>query len=162
SSFPHHNTEIGFGHSSFARLAAVMVRTPPRAPAPEALVRHSERWSGRFHRIRAAGGDWATRTAKRILRRALFPLAHGKWVYCESALEVTTEMAIDHYIAKTVNAALAFEWTNLLPACRKCNGAKAEMDHGGAVFKPDSEDPEPFFWIHPDTGKLEPHPSLDL
>ena len=29
-------------------------------------------------------------------------------------------------------------------------------------MKPDSEDPEPFFWIHPDTGKLEAHPSLDL
>jgi len=32
---------------------------------------------------------------------------------------------------------------------------------GGALLKPDIEDPEPFFWIHPDTGKLEPHPSLD-
>jgi len=74
------------------------------------------------------GGDWATQAAKRILRQALSPLTHGKCIYCESALEVTSEATIEHYIAKTVATHLAFEWTNLLPACRKCNGAKAERD----------------------------------
>ena len=29
------------------------------------------------------------------------------------------------------------------------------------MLKPDTEDPEPYFWIHPDTGRLEPHPNLD-
>ena len=70
-------------------------------------------------------------------------------------------MAIEHYTAKSVDANLSFEWSNLLPACRKCNVAKAEHDHAGALLKPDEEDPEPFFWIHPDTGKLDPHPTLD-
>jgi hypothetical protein len=42
-----------------------------------------------------------------------------------------------------------------------CNGSKGEEDHRGALIRPDVEDPEPFFWIHPDTGALEPHPSLD-
>jgi hypothetical protein len=64
-------------------------------------------------------------------------------------------------VAKTVTPALAFEWTNLLPACRLCNNAKGEQDHKGALLKPDAEDPEPYFWIHPDTGKLEPHPQLN-
>jgi uncharacterized protein (TIGR02646 family) len=136
-----------------------MVHTPRRTDAPEQLVRNRDKWTDRFV---AGGGDWATRKAKQILRQALHPLAHGKCVYCESALEVTTELTIDHYFAKSVAAHLTFEWTNLLPACRNCNGAKAEADHAGAVLKPDSEDPEPFFWIHPDTGKLEAHPSLDL
>jgi len=82
-------------------------------------------------------------------------------VYCESALEVTAYLEIDHYVAKTVTPALAFEWTNLLPACRLCNNAKGEQDHNSALLKPDADDPEPYFWIHPDTGKLEPHPKLD-
>ena len=29
------------------------------------------------------------------------------------------------------------------------------------LFKPEVEDPEPYFWLHPDTGRLEPHPTLD-
>ena len=88
-------------------------------------------------------------------------MAHGKCVFCESALEVTTYLEVEHYVAKTVTPDLAFEWTNLLPACRTYNNAKGEHDHQGAVLKPDAEDPEPYFWIHPDTGKLEPHPTLD-
>jgi uncharacterized protein (TIGR02646 family) len=137
-----------------------MVHTSRRGSAPAELVRFRDRWTQRFLNIQP-GGDWATRKAKRILRSALTPLAHGKCIYCESTLQVTSELAIEHYAAKTVATDLVFEWTNLLPACRKCNGAKAECDHGGALLKPDVEDPEPFFWVHPDTGKLEPHPSLD-
>ena len=70
-------------------------------------------------------------------------------------------MEIEHYVAKTVNSDMAFEWSNLLPACGLCNNAKGEHDHKGALLKPDAEDPEPYFWMHPDTGKLEPHPQLD-
>ena len=50
-------------------------------------------------------------------------------MYCESALEVTSYLEIEHYVAKTVTPELAFEWTNLLPACRLCNNAKGEQDH---------------------------------
>ncbi len=82
-------------------------------------------------------------------------------MFCESALELTSYLEIEHYEAKTVSPALAFEWTNLLPACRLCNNAKGEEDHNGTLLKPDAEDPEPYFWIHPDTGRLEPHPSLN-
>jgi uncharacterized protein (TIGR02646 family) len=137
-----------------------MVHTPRTLPPPPQLVKHGGRWTTRFQ----AGpkGDWATSRAKKVLRTALRELAYGKCVFCESALEVTTYLEIEHYIAKTVTPALAFEWTNLLPACRLCNNAKGEHDHKGALLKPDVEDPEPYFWIHPDTGKLEPHPNLNV
>jgi uncharacterized protein (TIGR02646 family) len=140
-----------------------MVHTPRIVPAPPQLIKHGKRWTARFQAGLAAGGqsDWATPQAKRVLRAALRELAYGKCVFCESALEVTTYLEIEHYVAKTVNSDLAFEWTNLLPACRLCNSAKGEQDHQGALLKPDAEDPEPYFWIHPDTGKLEPHPRLD-
>jgi uncharacterized protein (TIGR02646 family) len=140
-----------------------MVHTPRTSPPPAELVTHGKRWTVRYESIASGSstGDWATQSAKKVLAVALRGLAHGKCVYCESALGVTTYLEIEHYVAKTVTPALAFEWTNLLPACRLCNNAKSEQDHKGALLKPDAEDPEPYFWIHPDTGKLEPHPKLD-
>src|SRR5271156_84357 len=141
-----------------------MVRTRARPGAPDQLLKYAARWTARFERIRAGshGGDWATRAAKKTIGVALRGLAHGKCVYCESPLGVTVDLEVDHYVAKTVAPHLAFEWSNLLPACRLCNRPKLDHDHANALLKPDEEDPEPFFWIHPDTGKLEPHPALNV
>jgi uncharacterized protein (TIGR02646 family) len=140
-----------------------MVRTRTRAEPPAHLLRYATQWTTRFQAILngTQRGDWATRSAKKALSLALRELAHGKCAYCESALGVTVDLEVDHYVAKTVDPALAFEWTNLLPSCRLCNRPKLNHDHASSLLKPDIEDPEPFFWIHPDTGKLEPHPSLD-
>jgi len=139
-----------------------MVRTRLRPAAPSHLLRYAQRWTTRFERIRAGTqqGDWATRAAKKTIGLALNGLAHGKCVYCEGTLGVTVDLEVDHYVAKTVNPRVTFEWTNLLPSCRLCNRPKLDHDHANALLKPDEEDPEPFFWIHPDTGKLEPHPNL--
>ncbi len=140
-----------------------MVRTPRNVPEPRELVANRSKWTVRYKRIVAgvAHGDWATRGAKRALSVALYKLAHGKCVFCESPLEVSGDLEVEHYTAKTLNPDLAFVWTNLLPSCRLCNRSKSDLDHGNALLKPDIEDPEPFFWIHPDTGRLEPHPLLD-
>jgi len=139
-----------------------MVHTPRTSPPPAKLVKHGKRWTARFQ---AASGsprrDWATQSAKKLLGAALRGLAHGKCVYCESVLEVTGYLEVEHYISKTRAPHLAFEWTNLLPACQRCNNAKSDQDHKNALLKPDDEDPEPYFWLHPDTGRLEPHPNLD-
>jgi uncharacterized protein (TIGR02646 family) len=140
-----------------------MVQTRARPEAPQKLVRYANRWTGRFENILNGlqGGDWATRIAKKTLADALSGLAHSKCVYCESALGVTVDLEVDHYVAKTVAPRLAFNWTNLLPSCRRCNRPKLNHDHANVLLQPDVEDPEPFFWIHPDTGRLEPHPTLD-
>ena len=140
-----------------------MVRTRARSAAPVQLVAHAARWTRRFEAILngAQRGDWATRGSKKLISLALRELAHGKCVYCESALEVTVDLEVDHYVPKTVDPQLAFEWTNLLPSCRLCNRPKRDHNHANELLKPDDEDPEPFFWVHPDTGRLEPHPNLD-
>ena len=132
-----------------------------RGPAPAGLLAQRAAWTERWKRIRAENQkrDWATGSAKRLLQKELDPLAHGKCAFCESTLGVTTYLEIEHYIAKSVHPEKAFEWDNLLPACRLCNGAKGDADHHGQLLKPDAEDPEPFFWLHPE-GKLEPHPNL--
>jgi hypothetical protein len=69
-------------------------------------------------------------------------------------------MEIEHYHAKTVQQDLVFEWRNLFPACRVCNGTKGERDHGGLLLRLDEEDPEPLLWLDPGTGELQPHPTL--
>ncbi len=139
-----------------------MVKTPRRVSPPSSLGSNRHRWTTRFERIRAGSckGDWATVACKRALSAALYKLAHGKCVFCESALEVSGDLEVEHYVAKTVNPQLAFEWSNLLPACRLCNRSKSNQDHQGVLLKPDEEDPEPFFWLHPGTGELQPHPAL--
>jgi len=134
-----------------------------RPDAPAGLLRRQAAWTDRWRAIRegALQGEWATTSAKKLLREALLPVAHGKCAFCESTLGVTSYPEIEHYAAKTLAPNLCFEWTNLLPACRRCNGAKADQEHRGVLLKPDSEDPEPFFWIDPGSGKLEPHPNLN-
>lgn len=140
-----------------------MVRTPRHHPPPRKLAPSKTKWTQRWREICAGRkkGDWATTAAKGILRPALFPLAHGKCAFCESALGVTACLQIEHYVARTVDPSLTFEWTNLLPACPLCNGAKGNRHHNNLLLKPDDEDPEPYFWINPDNGELEPHPNLD-
>jgi uncharacterized protein (TIGR02646 family) len=139
-----------------------MVRTP-RPPAPAELVRNAGKWTQRWIDIRAGSEhrDWATLGAKRAIQPVLREMAHGKCAYCEGVLETTGDLLIDHYMTKTREPNHAFEWTNLFPACQKCNRAKGDQDHRGRLLKPDSEDPEPCFWLHPDTGRLEPHPTLN-
>jgi uncharacterized protein (TIGR02646 family) len=141
-----------------------MIRTPRNCQPPPELVANAKQWTARFKRIAdgSKSGDWATRRAKKALAGVLLTLAHGKCVYCETALGVDVDPEIEHYLAKTRFPDLAFEWTNLLPSCRLCNRPKGDEDHHNLLLKPDIEDPEPFFWIHPDTGRLEPHPTLDV
>ena len=119
-------------------------------------------WTARWETLFAlqVRRDWATKDAKKLLRTTLKSLAHGKCVYCESRLATTSHIEIEHYIAKTVNPERAFDWNNLFPACRLCNGTKGGLDHHDALLKPDDEDPEPYFWVGPN-GDLQPHPALD-
>jgi len=140
-----------------------LIHTPRHANPPQLLVRHKDRWTRRFQEIHAGGlsRDWATKTARQALRAVLYGFAHGKCVYCEGALGVTAQLDIEHYTAKSVAPERAFEWENLLPACSLCNGSKGEVDHGNILLKPDAENPETYFWMHPDTGELEPHPLLE-
>lgn len=133
-----------------------------RPDAPPKLRENQSDWTERWKRIRAdrSDGDWATKTAKETLKPVLRMMSHGKCAFCETRLHEPNEPHIEHYTAKTVNEEIVFNWENLLPACSDCNTAKRNDDHQGALLKPDTEDPEPFFWLNPANGNLEPHPSL--
>jgi hypothetical protein len=70
-------------------------------------------------------------------------------------------LEIDHYVPKTADLALAFEWLNLFPACQVCNTSKGGRDHGNLLIKPDRDEPEEYFWIDPDSGELQPRSNLN-
>jgi hypothetical protein len=71
--------------------------------------------------------------ANKSVRKTLYAKYHDKCAYCESAPGPTSELRIDHYRPKSEVKGepshpgyywLAYEWSNLLPACDKCNTAK--------------------------------------
>jgi uncharacterized protein (TIGR02646 family) len=134
-----------------------------RGPPPASLLRYGATWTQRWLEIRGAvrSGDWATQNAKKILSEELRNLAHGKCAFCESVLEVTSYLEIEHYVAKTVSPDLAFDWDNLFPICRLCNNAKSDTDHAGVLLKPDVDNPESVLWLNPDSGELEPKAFID-
>ena len=74
-----------------------MVRLGRRPSAPNGLTRNKTKWTIRWQRIanRDAKGDWATPLAKRLLRKALEQLAHGKCAFCEGRPKATGDIEID-------------------------------------------------------------------
>jgi uncharacterized protein (TIGR02646 family) len=139
-----------------------MVRTRAREACPDFLQANQAEWTARWRQIveNHAHDDWATPKAKELLREAVVPLTHGKCAYCEGHLGAQSWIGVEHHHPKRAYPDQAFEWANLLPVCDICNSMKGNQDHRGALLKPDEEDPERFFSIHPDTGELEAAPGL--
>ena len=139
-----------------------MVQTRPRGECPPLLKAKGVLWATRWRLAGAQNirGHWATPQAKKVLKKALGALTHGKCAFCERLLGGQSQLEIDHYHPKSLYPGRAFEWTNLFPACSICNRSKGDHDHGGSLLKPDEEDPERHFWVHPDNGRLDPSPGL--
>ena len=127
-----------------------------RLAAPPGLLAKQSEWTERWKNGRPA--DWATLEAKHLLQASLPLLTHGKCCYCESILDCDKEkwIEVEHYHAKSIMPALTFEWTNLFPVCRVCNGSKGDRAHDGHLLKPDTDDGEAFFWLEGHTGELQP------
>src|SRR3984885_10633093 len=111
-----------------------------RGATPPLLREYRAEWTERWQEIRAGRqrGDWAPPKAKRLLSDELRKLAFGKCAFCESLLDVTAYLAIEHFVAKTVLPERAFKWNNLFPICGRCNSAKGSADHAGMLLKPDA------------------------
>jgi uncharacterized protein (TIGR02646 family) len=74
--------------------------------------------------------------AHETVRENLYSLYHDKCAYCESDTRATAESRIDHYRPKKEVKEepqhpgyywLANEWSNLIPACEKCNNSKSSF-----------------------------------
>ncbi len=66
---------------------------------------------------------------KSYIRRELLLMSHGKCCYCECKIDEESKyLEVEHFQAKSLYPLLAVIWLNLLPACKRCNGAKGNYD----------------------------------
>jgi uncharacterized protein (TIGR02646 family) len=118
------------------------VAIPPPAPSLATPLAEAERRRVReFYAIpanRTLPFDGEFRAYKRQdVRAALLEAFNGKCAYCESVLEATQPLAVEHYRPKgeTIIGGrrtppgypwLASTWENLLPSCTDCNSPRKQ------------------------------------
>ncbi len=83
--------------------------------------------------ILASVGNDSTKTEPSIfghpaVREKLRSIYHDKCAYCESEINFfSSHVIIDHYRPQSRYYWLAYEWSNLLPACEKCSRSKGNQ-----------------------------------
>lgn len=77
------------------------------------------------------------------LKGALLRTSYGKCAYCECRLsEESKYVEVEHFFCKGLYARQVVEWENLLPSCKRCNGAKSGHDVGvEPIVNPYIDDP---------------------
>lgn len=66
---------------------------------------------------------------KKKIKDPLSESSFHKCAYCETDLtDPSTYMEVEHFHPKSLRPDLVVEWTNLLPACKRCNGTKNDDD----------------------------------
>ncbi len=64
-----------------------------------------------------------------FLKKALLGYSNDKCCYCEANInEESKYMEVEHFRNKDKYYDEVMEWTNLLPACKRCNGTKNDHD----------------------------------
>ncbi len=72
--------------------------------------------------------NFKRRCYNKAVNRDLRRLHHDKCAYCESRITAVSYITIDHYRPKKGGYYwLAYEWSNLLPACPNCNSFKGNQ-----------------------------------
>lgn len=94
---------------------------------PEALQRgFEEKFENLKNREKEHGFDG--RIYNTAIKKQLQALYHNKCAYCEGFIS-DKEFTVEHYRPKKGDSSyywLGYEWTNLLPVCKTCNGPKGE------------------------------------
>ena len=63
------------------------------------------------------------------IKDALLRMSHGKCCYCECNItEESKYMEVEHFRCKSIYQNEVLLWSNLLPACKRCNIAKGDHD----------------------------------
>jgi len=78
------------------------------------------------------------------IKAPLLYSSHGKCAYCECSLETESNyMEVEHFEDKSNNPDQVVDWENLLPSCKKCNGAKGTHDvMADPIVNPYRDDPK--------------------
>lgn len=62
------------------------------------------------------------------IKTAVINITKGKCIFCESVIETVDYTNIEHFHPKALYPKFTFKWSNLFPACRKCNIPKGDTD----------------------------------
>ena len=113
-----------------------MIRIQPRPPEPEFLRSKAvkdtiEQLERKIEAGQAtSSSDFPSHWLNENVREPLFALHKGKCCYCERKRDMKREADIDHYRPKAAVTEdpdhpgywwLAYEWTNYLFSCKRCN-----------------------------------------
>jgi uncharacterized protein (TIGR02646 family) len=122
-----------------------------RGAEPRILVRQGAKWKAAISAARTAKAREKAQGKYKhpSIKEALVQMFHGKCAYCESAITHIEYGHIEHFKPKSlaVYYELAVDWTNLLLACGRCNGAEHKgvkfpgPAEGGPLVDPSAEDP---------------------
>lgn len=81
------------------------------------------------------------------IKAALIESSYGKCAFCECVPSEGGNVEVEHFKPKSKYPSSTFEWNNLLPACRRCNGNKDDHDtESEPIINPYTQDPSEFFF----------------
>lgn len=83
------------------------------------------------------------------IKKELLSMSKNKCCYCETKLQEESKyMTVDHFHPKCNNPNEVVEWTNLLPACSRCNSNKGNHDtYIYPIVNPTNDNPIDYFYI---------------
>lgn len=94
-----------------------------RAPKPAFLTNEEERRMVEMYK------SYGTKVWNRVeILSTLRASSYEKCSYCETLLDETNGMEVDHFESKSQNPDRVADWTNFVPSCRHCNGVKLSHD----------------------------------
>lgn len=78
------------------------------------------------------------------IKQPLLASSHGKCAYCECDLTKESKyMEVEHFEDKGTDPTKVVVWSNLLPACKRCNGAKGTHNvRAEPIVNPYFDDPK--------------------
>jgi uncharacterized protein (TIGR02646 family) len=139
-------------------MGAVKMIKLQRPPEPQKLIDNKAAWQQNLNASIAKYGSYKKipeDEREKLIRHykddavktPLFESSHQKCAYCECNATEGGYMEVDHFRAKSIYPESVFEWNNLLPSCRQCNGIKWDHDTGDdPIINPYEVDPEDAFY----------------
>lgn len=81
--------------------------------------------------------------------------------YCDGSLTEQSRETIDHFLPEHRFPELTLSWSNLFPACDRCNSQYKRTCWSTRLVRPDTDPVETYFDMDEMTGWLRPRSTLD-
>ncbi len=110
-----------------------------REDEPKILLDNKVLWSKNLNNAVCLYGDYrsipeseknklVSHYNKKDIKNTLIKSSNGKCAFCECIPSEGGNIEIEHFKPKSLYPEDTFNWNNLLPSCRKCNGSKLAHD----------------------------------